>query len=32
MARYGADLTGLVPSELIADIERKAKLWGKNNG
>lgn len=32
MARYGADLTGLVPSELIEDIERKAKQWGKNNG
>ncbi len=32
MARYGADLTGLVPSELIGDIERKAKQWGKNNG
>ncbi len=32
MARYGADLTGLVPSELIEEIERKAKRWGKNNG
>ncbi len=32
MARYGADLTGLVPSELIEEIERKAKQWGKNNG
>ena len=32
MARYGADLTGLVPSELIAEIETKAKQWGKNNG
>ncbi|MCR5137275.1 MAG: pantetheine-phosphate adenylyltransferase [Oscillospiraceae bacterium] len=29
MARYGADLTGLVPSELIADIEEKAKQWRK---
>ena len=29
MARYGADLTGLVPSELIEEIERKAKQWGK---
>ena len=27
MAMYGADLTGLVPEEIIADIERKAKLW-----
>ena len=32
MAKYGADLTGLVPSELIEEIEQKAKLWGKNNG
>ena len=29
MATYGADLTGLVPSELIAEIEEKAKLWRK---
>ena len=27
MALYGADLTGLVPNEIIDDIERKAKLW-----
>ena len=27
MATYGADLTGLVPSELISEIEEKAKLW-----
>ena len=27
MALYGADLTGLVPSEIIPDIENKAKLW-----
>lgn len=27
IAMYGADLTGLVPEEIIADIERKAKLW-----
>ena len=32
MAKYGADLTGLVPSELISEIEQKAKQWGKNNG
>ena len=30
MAMYGADLTGLVPSELIAEIEEKAKQWRKN--
>ena len=29
MATYGADLTGLVPTELIPDIEEKAKLWRK---
>ena len=27
MATYGADLTGLVPVELIPEIEEKAKLW-----
>jgi len=27
MAIYEADLTGLVPDELIAEIEAKAKLW-----
>lgn len=27
MAKYGADLTGLVPTELIAEIEQKAKQW-----
>ncbi len=27
MAMYGADLSGLVPNEILADIERKAKLW-----
>lgn len=32
MAKYGADLTGLVPSELIDEIEKKARQWGKNNG
>ena len=29
MATYGADLTGLVPTELIPEIEEKAKLWRK---
>ena len=29
MAVYGADLTGLVPHELIGQIEEKAKLWRK---
>lgn len=32
MARYGADLTGLVPDEIKADIEIKAKQWRRNNG
>ena len=32
MARYGADLTGLVPDEIRDDIERKAKQWRRNNG
>lgn len=27
MARYGADLSGLVPDEIIDDINQKAKLW-----
>ena len=27
MAKYGADLTGLVPNEIIEDIENKAKQW-----
>ncbi len=27
MAMYGADLKGLVPNEIIDDIERKAQLW-----
>ncbi len=27
MAMYGADLTGLVPDEIIEDIKRKAKQW-----
>lgn len=29
MARYGADLTGLVPDEVIEDIIRKAAEWNK---
>lgn len=27
MARYGADLTGLVPCEIIDKIEKKAQTW-----
>ena len=27
MATYGADLTGLVPNEIIDDIHRKAQIW-----
>ncbi len=27
MAKYGANLEGLVPNEIIPDIEKKAKLW-----
>ncbi len=27
MAMYGADLTGLVPNEIIEDIQKKAMLW-----
>lgn len=27
MARYGADLSGFVPCEIIEDIEQKAKMW-----
>ena len=30
MAKYQADLTGLVPNELIPDIEAKARTWRKN--
>ncbi len=30
MATYGADLSGLVPEELISDIEEKAKQWRKS--
>lgn len=29
MAKYGADLTGLVPNEIIEDIQNKAKQWRK---
>ena len=32
MAKYGADLTGLVPDEIKSDIEIKAKQWRRNNG
>lgn len=32
MARYGADLAGFVPNEIIDEIERKAKGWRKENG
>ena len=32
MARYGADLTGLVPNELKVEIEEKAKQWRPKNG
>jgi len=32
MASYGADLTGLVPDEIKADIENKAKQWRRKNG
>ena len=27
MAKYGADLSGLVPNEIIKEVENKAKLW-----
>ena len=29
MAKYGASLKGMVPDEIIEDIENKAKLWGR---
>jgi len=32
MAKYGADLSGLVPNEIKADIEEKAKTWRNQNG
>lgn len=32
MARYNASLVGLVPEEIIADIENKAKQWRQQNG
>jgi hypothetical protein len=32
MARYGADLTGLVPNELKAEIEEKAKQGRQKHG
>ena len=30
MASYGADISGLVPNEIILDIQNKAKLWRYN--
>ena len=27
MASYGADISGLVPNEIILDIQNKAKSW-----
>lgn len=30
MASYGADISGLVPDEIISDIQNKAKLWRYN--
>ncbi|MGI5976457.1 MAG: pantetheine-phosphate adenylyltransferase [Candidatus Limivicinus sp.] len=32
MAMYGADLTGLVPEVIKADIEAKARQWRSDNG
>ena len=32
MAMYGADLTGLVPDEIIDDIQKKAIEWRRING
>ena len=32
MSKYGADLSGLVPNEIIPDIEKKAEIWRINNG
>ena len=32
MARYDADLTGLVPNEIIDEIKAKAKNWRRDNG
>lgn len=29
MAKYGADLSGFVPNEIIEDIQNKAKQWRK---
>ncbi len=29
MARYGADLTGLVPDEVVEDINKKAAEWNR---
>lgn len=32
MARYSADLSGLVPNEIIDDIEQKARIWRLEDG
>ena len=32
MASYSADLNGLVPDEIINEVENKAKLWRNSNG
>ena len=32
MARYDADLTGLMPNEIIDEIKAKAKNWRRDNG
>ena len=32
MAKYGADLDGLVPNEIKADVLAKAQTWRQNNG
>ena len=32
LERFTLSLPGLVPQELIAEIEEKARQWGKNNG
>lgn len=32
MALYGADISGLVPNEIIDDINKKAIVWRQHNG
>jgi len=32
LAKYGADLKGLVPDEILSDIENKARQWRHKNG